>query len=171
MDIFHSKKYLSHDGRIQSLVSRVGRGHISKAGKSGTAMVIDQIWDVIRNNDRISASTVFPNYIVDGFESPASPIEASVLERVESSEIAFMYQSFVIDRGEDSGLRLGDIFTVHDVSKKAGSDESAVSANAVATACLVHLNKTSSTLVILGLKGTELSTGDRARIFKRTVLR
>jgi len=170
VEIFHSDRYLNYDGAVQSLVRRIGRGRISKADRTGTWLTIDEMWDVIRNKDRIAPLTRFQDRIIDGFENAERPIEATILTRVEPSETAYLYQSFIVDKGENEQIRIGDIFSIHNV-ESARNKQKIVSPDAVASACVVHVNATSSTLVILGLSGTELSVGDQARIFKRTVFR
>jgi cell shape-determining protein MreC len=82
-------------------------------------------------------------------------LRGRVVVRVEQSETPQLYQTFLIDRGERDGVRMGDIFA----AGPAGAP--------VLRGCVMHVGERSSTLMVMRLSGHRLESGDSVALVKR----
>jgi hypothetical protein len=117
--------------------------------------------------DAVAVATVrklpqrFADHRIDALAAADNPIDASVFQRVETTEGPYLYQTFVIDRGAAQGVALGDVFAVYPVANKQPSDDPSM------VACAVQVGDKSSTLAIVKMFGNRLAPGDAVRLIRR----
>ena len=159
VDIFHSDQMMQYHGKTANLVRRVAKAAILSVQGKNIYAVLFKVWDVIQSGDRVDHVSHFPSPAIDSLEDPPVAIKGSVFLRVENTEHAYPYHTFILDRGSKDGVVFGDLFAV--VSKN-----SPIPDRPSAYACAVNVGETSSTLVIERLFDS-IDAGDIAFIVKR----
>jgi hypothetical protein len=161
IDIYRSIRFVSFKGDNANLVRRIGRGKITRVEKDRVSAQIIQMWDVIKENDRIDKVQQFPSREPGSFDEVENRIAAEVVLRVEETVIPYLHQSVIIDKGSDQGVQPGYVFLVNSPIEKNTTEPSILGYAA-------HVDRTYSTLVILQMYGTRLKPGDQAIAVRKT---
>ncbi len=164
VDIIHSLRFVKFNGEVANLVRRVALGRVEEirgGEKASMEITLFKVWDVVRHNDRIAPAEHFSHQEIDEIVQAQNSIVGHVFEQVEAGEAALPYKSFILDKGTNSGVQLGDIFLVYNVNKKKSDREPAL------LGCVVNTSELSSTLLIMQMKKNTLKIGDKAKLFKR----
>jgi hypothetical protein len=159
VDIYHSDRMVQYQGKTANVVWRVAKAAIRSVQGKNIYAVLFKIWDIIQSGDRVDQQSHFQSPAIDSLEDPPVAIRGNVFLRLENTEHAYPYHTFILDRGSKDGVVFGDLFAV--VSKN-----SPIPDRPSAYACAVNVGETSSTLVIERLFDS-IDAGDIAFIVKR----
>jgi hypothetical protein len=155
VDIFDLIDYLRFEGAVVNLVKRVGRARVERVEGERAEAKLLAAWDVVRGKDRIAPVERRGGLSIERVVDAATALRGRVVVRVEQSETPQLYQTFLIDRGERDGVRMGDIFA----AGPAGAP--------VLRGCVMHVGERSSTLMVMRLSGHRLEPGDSVALVKR----
>ncbi len=161
VDIIHQENFIKFKNKTVNLVRRVAMARIEEIDKSEIQASIFKIWDKVRNKDRIAPVTHFDCHKIDTVFKADKLIEANVFTKIEEGHMPNLFHSFIIDRGKNDGVKLGDIFLVYHVNKKKMEKMPSLLGYAVYT------GEESSTIVILKIFRNVLAPGDVVKLFKR----
>lgn len=165
VDIFRQERFIKYGDKSANLVRRVARARMVVATGKDLEALLFKAWDVVRAKDRVAPATRFRRYEIDTVVAATQRIDGTVLSRVELTTTPHLYQSLIIDKGSQHGVRLGDIFTVHPVEdKQEPRREPAL------LGCAVHTGEGTSTLVIVRMFDNVLAVHDAVRLCKRMSL-
>ena len=159
VDIFHSDRMVTYQGKSANLVRRVAKASVRSIQGKTVYAVLFKVWDVIQSGDRVDLESYFPSPAIDSLEDPPVAIKGSVFLLVENTVHSYPYNTFILDRGSKDGVMFGDLFAI--ISKNGP-----LSDRPAAFACAVNVGETSSTLVIERLFDS-IDAGDTAILVKR----
>jgi hypothetical protein len=159
VDIFHSYGIMKYRGIPVNLVRRVARGCIQSVVDKKISAVLFKIWDVVESGDRVDTVTHFANLELDTLVDPNASIKGTIFLRVENTELPYLYQTFILDKGSKDGVMVGDVFAVHAKNDPVFDRPSAI-------ACAVRVDETSSTLALEKLVNS-IGAGDTVSLVKR----
>lgn len=165
LDIYHSIKLMTFKDRLVNLVRRVGVAVVTDDKCRIMQARVLKAWDAIGEGDRIAARTPFKSITIDSLVTGDRELDAFVFSRVEKTEVPYLYQSFIVDKGTDEGVAVGDVFLVYSEDKKKVSLQ-----NPEVMAFAAHVDRQASTLVILKMYRTSLEPADRAVRVRRSLM-
>ncbi len=163
VDFISSIRLVSFKGKTANLVKRCGKGIVEGHSGKGLEVGIIQMWGVIKGGERIVSAEKFQEISADSLAAPEKNIQAKVVTRVDETGAPYLHQMFIIDKGSDDGVRLGDYFTVFEKKTDDSTSKELLVAQVINTA------SKSSTLVILKLNQSHLEKGDEAFLSLRLV--
>ncbi|HEX2958447.1 MAG TPA: LysM peptidoglycan-binding domain-containing protein [Chitinispirillaceae bacterium] len=161
LDIYTSLRFVEIEGKTANLVKRSGRCRVvESAPRKVTAVLFDQ-WDVITGNERADKSDHYFSGTIDTVTTPSISITGAIFIRVEQTPSLYPFQTVIIDKGENDGVQRGDIFGLYHTGKKT------ISWKLSAIGIALHINKTSSSLLLISLMQNELDEGDKAVLVRK----
>jgi hypothetical protein len=160
LDVYRSERMVTYKKRKANLVRRVANARVIEVKRDILTAVLYRVSDVVKDGDRVARAEKFPHFSVSEYTAPASPLSAAVFERVEKSLFPYPYHSFIIDRGADAGVRVGDLFFAYQAQKP-------VSPGPTELACAVYVGQDYTTCAIVKLFRNTLESGDRVNLVKR----
>jgi hypothetical protein len=160
LDVYRSERIVTYKKRQANLIRRIANARVIEVKRDMLTAVLYRVRDVVKNGDRVARAEKFAHYNVIDYAAPASPLSAAVFERVEQSLFPYPYHSFIIDRGADAGVRVGDLFFAYQAQKP-------VSPGPTELACAVYVGKDYATCAIVKLFRNTLEPGDRVNLVKR----
>ncbi len=165
VDILKQIKLVSFKGKTANLVKRTGMAVVE--GHSGKRLIVSvvQMWDLIKGGERIAPTVSFDPIYLDSLVVPENNLQASVVMRVEKTVAPYLHQSFIIDKGSDDGVKLGDHFEVFEKQKDDSLSEELL------VGLVSNVTPKASTLVILKLYKGRLKKGDSAFLTHRVYQR
>lgn len=163
VDIYKSIRFLYFNDKTANLVQRVGRAVVCKDAAKSVDAELFEMSDAIGGGERVAPVTYFTTMTIDTLIEPDVAISALVSTRVESTESPYLYQSVIVDKGSNDGVRVGDLFGVYHRKGKTGSAHLAI------VGVVGHVGAASSTLVIISMTDNSLDSGDQAILLKRTL--
>lgn len=164
LDIYTSLRFVEIEDKIGNLIKRSGRCRvIESAPQKVTAVLFDQ-WDVITGDERVDKSVSSFFGIIDTVTTPSISITGSIFTRVEQTPSPYPFQTVIIDKGEVDGVQRGDIFGLYHTEKKV------ITWKLAAIGLALHINKSSSSLLIISLIQNGLDEGDKAVLVRKAQL-
>ncbi len=161
LDIYTSLRFIEIEGKVANLIKRSGRCKvIESAPRKVTALLFDQ-WDVITGDERVDKSSSDFSGLIDTVTTPAISITGAVVARAEQTPSLYPFQTVIIDKGENDGVQRGDIFGLYHTGKKV------ISWKLSAIGLAIHVNKSSSSLLLISLMQNELDDGDKAVLVRK----
>ena len=165
VDVLKPVKLVTFKGKSAQIVSRSGRGVV--VGHTGKNIVIQltNMWGIVAGGERIAPAANFKAVKCSIVPAGAgSKIQAAVAARVEESASPYLSQFFIIDKGADAGINIGDYFKVFE--KPAANKLS----DELLEAQVVNVGANSSTLAIRKISKGSLKPGDQAFLSHRNAL-
>lgn len=164
VDVLKPVKLVPFKGKSAQIISRSGRGVVT--GHSGKKIVIQltNMWGIVAGGEKIAPAVNFKPVKYGIKPQTDSKIQASVVTRVEESTSPYLNQFFIIDRGADAGVNIGDFFKVFE--KPSGNKLS----DDLIEAQVVYVGGAHSTLVIRKIFKENLKSGDQAFLSHKSVL-
>ncbi len=161
IDLFASIRFVRFKGTIANLVKRNGKAVVDKVEDRKISARLIEMSEVISGGERAekSANTVLKG--VYEFSQPEKAVAAEVFERVESTASPFLFQTLIIDKGENEGIRVGDVFAVYHKEKGKGVQY-------CMTGYAAHVNSRTSSLIIVSISSNTVSSGDSAALVLRS---
>jgi hypothetical protein len=122
---------------------------------------VTELWSVIHRGDRIGPLNHFEQVIVEEYQQPAQPLSGKVIVRPEEKNFSFLFDSFILDKGSNEGIKQGDLF----VTWHTGSKETLKRPSSIGCAAFVQPNY--ATVVVVHLIDNKLYTGSTAELIRR----
>jgi LysM repeat protein len=161
LDIYTSLRFVEIEGKTANLIKRSGRCKIvESAPRKVTAVLFDQ-WDVITGDERVDRSSNSFSATIDTVTTPSISITGAVFTRAEQTPSPYPFQTVIIDKGAADGVERGDIFGLYHSGKKI------ISWKLAAIGITLHVNKSSSSLLLISLIRNELDEGDKAVLVRK----
>jgi LysM repeat protein len=162
IDIYTSIKFFHYKNAPANLVKRTGRACVREVNeKTMRAQLID-MWDVIKGDERIAPALSFEPLEIDTITEPDISFEAEVFTRAEETESPYPFQTVILDRGKEDGVKIGDIFALYHRIENGSPQFSMVG-------YIVNVTQNSSSMSIMSIAINRVSEGDRAILIKRSV--
>jgi LysM repeat protein len=164
VDIFRADQIIKFGDNTANCVRRIGLATITSVKGDSYFALLFKMWDIVQSGDRVEGMAHFTDLQIDSVISPGVSVKGTVFLRVENTERPYLYHTFVLDRGTNDGVTVGDLFAVLSKKESVANRPSAV-------ACVVHANETSSTLVIEKLFSNNVDVGDTAVAIRRVTFK
>lgn len=161
LDIFTSLRFVEIEGKTANLIKRCGRCKVvESAPLKVTAILFDQ-WDVITGNERVDKSEKGFSGAIDTVTPPSISITGAVFTRAEQTPSPYPFQTVIIDKGAKDGVERGDIFGLYHSGKRI------ITWKIAAIGITLHVNKSSSSVLLISLIQNELDEGDKAVLVRK----
>ena len=161
LDVITIGERVSHGGKRYRLTRRIGRVVIGGATERNVTAQIVKLWDTMKGGETIVPANSFKPLSFESLEKASHTIETSVLTRVEDTETPYPMQMFLIDKGKDAGVRMGDVFSVLGRKSRLGAEEEFLMGS------VIHLSDNYATLLIVKMFENRLGTGNKALLRMR----
>jgi LysM repeat protein len=161
LDIYTSLRFIEIEGKTANLIKRSGRCRVIEAApKKVTAVLFDQ-WDVVTGNERVDKFSCGFAGFIDTVTTPTISITGSIVTRAEQTPSPYPFQTVIIDKGENDGVQRGDVFGLYHTGKKV------ITWKLSAIGLAIHVNKSTSSLLLISLMQNELDDGDKAVLVRK----
>jgi LysM repeat protein len=162
IDIYTTIKFFLYKNAPANLVKRIGRACVTEVNeKTMRAQVVD-MWDVIKGDERIAPALPFASLEIETLTEPEISFEAEVFTRAEETESPYPFQTVILDRGKDVGVKIGDIFALYHRIENSSAQFSMIG-------YIVNTTQNSSSMSIISIADNRVSEGDRAILIRRSV--
>jgi cell shape-determining protein MreC len=105
------------------------------------------------------------NQEIDTLVAPDVAIQGTLVTRAEETESPYIFQTLILNKGSQDGVRIGDVFAVYH------SKESEISTEVAVVGYTSNVQKNSSSMTIIKMSDNKISSGDRALLVRRTVFK
>lgn len=160
IDIYERLQTVNYNNTQATLVKRSGLAVVNFTRDKVCKALIFKIWNPIKGNQRVSPRTEFKTKTIDTIVAPNVTIKGRVFLKTEQTATPYLYQSFLMDKGSNDGVKIGDIFITYPPKK-------ALSLDACLLTCVVHCGVNSSTLTIMKMFDNRLEIGDEVVLIRR----
>jgi len=162
VDVVSSDRLIKFRGQSAQIVTRKGRAVVEEfVGSKKLVIRLTYMWGVITGGESIVPSVSFSPIYCDNLVVPDTKIQASVVTRIGETVTPYLHQFFIIDRGADDGVRLGDFFRVRENKPADQLSEELLEGQ------VVNVTPVSATLVVQKLFKGSLNLGDHAFLSRR----
>jgi hypothetical protein len=161
IDLFASIRFVRFKGTIANLVKKNGKAVVEKVEDRKILARLIEMSEVISGGERAEKSANTALKGVYEFSQPENPVAAEVFERVETTASPFLFQTLIIDKGENEGIRVGDVFAVYHKEKGIG-------VRYCMTGYAAHVNSRTSSLIIVSISSNTVFSGDSAALILRS---
>ncbi|MBD3322884.1 MAG: LysM peptidoglycan-binding domain-containing protein, partial [Chitinivibrionales bacterium] len=156
INVYHSDRFVKFKGETANLIRVVAKGKVVDINGPLVQAQLYKVWDIVGCSDHIGPADKVEEKEFDEIIDAPSPVDARVFQRIQDTESPYLFTSFLIDRGEESGIEIGDLFAIYSVTKKEVVD------NPSALACVVNSQEKSSSLAVVKLFSPRIEPGDKA---------
>lgn len=163
VDIFKSIRFVRFNGKTANLVKRTGRARITTVFYNKVEAELFEMWDVISGKERIAPKQNFPAKSIDSLIEPDIAIKGKISLRVEESVCSYPFQTLILDRGSEDGVKLGDIYAVYETVDKETKEKFSL------IGCIAYLTPNSSSVIILTMSDQNVKPGFDAVLIRRSI--
>ena len=162
VDIVSSDRLIKFRGKSAQIVTRKGRAVVEEfLGGKKIVIRLTEMWGVVVGGESIVPTVSFNPLYCDNLIAPDVNIEASVVTRIGETVTPYLHQFFIIDKGADDGVKLGDFFRVKEKKPADQLSEELLEGQ------VVNVTPVSATLVVQKLFKSSLNVGDQAFLNRR----
>jgi len=162
VDVVSSDGLIKFRGRSAQIVTRKGRAVVEElVGSKKLVIRLTAMWGVIQGGESIVPTVAFVSIYCDNLVVPDTKIQASVVTRIGETVTPYLHQFFIIDKGADDGVKLGDFFRVKEKKPVDQLSEELLEGQ------VVNVTPVSATLVVQKLFKSNLNVGDHAFLSRR----
>jgi LysM repeat protein len=161
LDIYTSLRFVEIEGKTANLIKRCGKCKVVESTpRKVTAILFDQ-WDVITGDERVDKSCDNFSGTIDTVTTPSISITGAVFTRAEQTPSCYPFQTVIIDKGATDGVERGDIFGLYHSGKKI------ITWKLTAIGMALHVNKSTSSVLLISLMQNELDDGDKVVLVRK----
>ena len=164
VDVVSSDRLIKFRGRSAQIVTRKGRAVVQEfVGSKKLVIKLTDMWGVVTGGESIVPMVSFSPIYCDNLIVPDVNIQASVVTRIGETVTPYLHQFFIIDKGVNDGVKLGDFFRVKEKKPADQLSEELLEGQ------VVNVTPVSATLVVQKLFKSNLNVGDHAFLSRRPV--
>ncbi len=163
LDIYAYYRVIEHNRARATILRCVGSAAILeiKAGKAFAMLY--KVYDRILGGEHIIKAKQPASREIDTLIESDISIQGTVITRAEETASPYVFQTLIIDKGSQDGVKVGDIFAVY-LTK--GDD---VSGAVAALGYTANVQKSTSSLTIVKMSNNKIGTGDKTVLIRRTI--
>jgi hypothetical protein len=161
LDIYSSLRFVEIGEQTANLIKRSGRCIVLETAPQKVSAALFDQWDVITGSERVDKSVKYLQGALDTITTPSISVNGSILTRAEQTPSPYPYQTVIIDKGENDGVQMGDIFGLYSTTKNI------ITWKLSAVGLSLYVNKTTSSVLLVSLIHNELSDGDKAVLVRK----
>jgi hypothetical protein len=165
VDIYNYFRVIEYNKARATVIKCVGSAKLTDVAKHKATGLLYKVYDKVVGGEHIMKSEPLKSQEIDTLVSPDVSIQAALITRAEETESPYVFQTLIIDKGSQDGVRVGDVFAMYRVKDGFMSKDVAV------TGYTANVQKTTSSLTIIKMSDNKLSPGDKGILFRRTVFK
>jgi|GEM_PF-3192255 len=165
LDIYNYFRVIVYNNARATILKCVGSAHVVEIKKGKAFALLYKAYDKVLGGEHILKAANIKSQEIDTLVVPDVTIQGAVITRAEETESPYVFQTLIIDKGSEDGVRIGDIFAVYHNSEKGLTNEVTV------VGCIANVKKNSSSMTIIKMSDNKISTSDRALLIRRTVFK
>lgn len=165
VDIYNYFRVIEHNKARATVIKCVGSARLTEVTKNKAFGQLYKVYDKVVGGEHIMKAEPLKSQEIDTLVNPDVAIQATLITRAEETESPYVFQTLIIDKGSQDGVRVGDVFALYRVKGDGLSRDVAM------TAYTANVQKTTSSLTIIKMSDNKLSPGDKGILFRRTVFK
>ncbi|MGE5672234.1 MAG: LysM peptidoglycan-binding domain-containing protein [Fibrobacterota bacterium] len=165
VDIYNYFRVIEHNKARATIVKCVGSVKLTEIMKNKASGLLYKVYDKVVGGEHLMKAEPLKSQEIDTLVSPDVAIQATLITRAEETESPYVFQTLIIDKGSQDGVRVGDVFAMYRVN------DGVMSKNVAMTGYTANVQQTTSSLSIIKMSDNKLSPGDKGILFRRTVFK
>ena len=162
VDVVSGDRQIKFMGKPAKIVTRKGRAVVQEfLGGKKLVIKLTDMWGVITGGESIVPTVSFRPVYCDHLVVPDISIQGSVVTRIGETVTPYLHQFFIIDKGANDGVKLGDFFRVKEKKPADQLSEELLEGQ------VVNVTPVSATLVVQKLFKSNLDAGDHVFLSHR----
>jgi hypothetical protein len=165
VDIYNYFRVIEYNRTRATVIKCVGSARLTEVAKNKASGQLYKVYDKVIGGEHIMKAEPLNSQEIDTLVSPDIAIQAGLITRAEETESPYVFQTLIIDKGSQDGVKVGDVFGMYRVNDGVMSKDIAV------TGYTAKVQKTTSSLTIIKMSDNKLNPGDKGILFRRTIFK
>lgn len=165
LDIYNYMRVVEYNRARATVLKCVGSANIVEIKGTKVFAALYKVFDKVTGGEHIMKALHLKNREIDTLVASEVAIQGTLVTRAEETESPYIFQTLILNKGSQDGVRIGDVFAVYH------SKESEISTEVAMVAYTSNVQKSSSSMTIIKMSDNKISSGDRAVLIRRTVFK
>lgn len=165
LDIYNYMRVVEYNHARATVLKCVGSANVVEVKGSKVFIALYKVFDKVLGGEHIMKAHHLKNQQIDTLVAPDVAIQGTIVTRAEETESPYIFQTLILNKGSQDGVRMGDVFAVYH------SKESEISTEVAMVGYTSNVQKSSSSMTVLQMSDNKISSGDRALLVRRTVFK
>jgi hypothetical protein len=165
VDIYNYFRVIEYNKDRATVIKCVGSVKLTEVTKNKASGILYKVYDKVVGGEYIMKAEPLKSQEIDTLVSPDIAIQATLITRAEETQSPYIFQTLIIDKGSQDGVRVGDVFAMYRFK------DGVLSKNVAVTGYTANVQKTTSSLTIIKMSDNKLIPGDKGILFRRTVFK
>jgi LysM repeat protein len=165
IDIYSHMRMVEYNRARATVLKCVGSAGVIEVKGNKVFVALYKVFDKLLGGEHIMKAHHLKNQEIDTLIAPDVAIQGTLVTRAEETESPCIFQTLILNKGSQDGVRIGDVFAVYH------SNESEISTEVAMVGYTSNVQKSSSSMTIIKMSNNKISAGDRAVLIRRTVFK
>ena len=162
IDLYNYFRVIEHNKARAAILKCVGSAHITEIRSNKALASLYKVFDKVVGGEHLMKASKLSSLEIDTLVSPDVTIQGSLIARAEETESPAIFQTLILEKGSQDGVKLGDVFAVYHTKNNELTSEVAL------VGYTANVQKNSSSMVIIKMSDNKVGRGDRAVLIRRT---
>jgi hypothetical protein len=165
LDIYNYMRVIEYNRSRATVLKCVGSANVVEVKGDKVFVALYKVFDKVLGGEHVMRAHHLKNQEIDTLVAPDVAIQGTLVTRAEETESPYIFQTLILNKGSQDGVRIGDVFAVYH------SKESEISTEVAVVGYTSNVQKNSSSMTIIKMSDNKISSGDRALLVRRTVFK
>ncbi len=165
VDIYNYFRVVEHNKTRATVIKCVGSIKLISVEKNNASGQLYKVYDKVVGGEHIMKAEPLKSQEIDTLVGPDISIQATLITRAEETESPYVFQTLIIDKGSQDGVRVGDVFAMYRMK------DGVMSRDVAMTGYTAKVQTTTSSLTIIKMSDNKLNPGDKGILFRRTIFK
>lgn len=163
LDIYAYFRVVEHNRARAAILRCVGSAAILEVKNGKAVATLYKAYDRILGGEHVMKAKQPVSREIDTLIESDISIQGTVITRAEETASPYVFQTLIIDKGSQDGVKAGDIFAVYQTKGNV------LSGAVAALGYTANVQKNSSSLTIVKMSSNKINTGDKTVLIRRTI--
>ena len=165
LDIYNYIRVIEHNRDRATILKCVGSASVVEVKGVKVFAMIYKVFDKVLGGEHITNAHHLKSLEIDTLVAPEVAIQGTLVARAEETESPYIFQTLILNKGLEDGVRVGDVFAVYH------NNESEISTEVAMVGYTANVQKSTSSMTIIKMSNNKIGSGDRAVLIRRTVFK
>ena len=165
LDIYNYIRVIEYNRVRATILKCVGSASVVEVKGVKVFAMIYKVFDKVLGGEHIMKAHHLKSQEIDTLVVPEVAIQGTLVARAEETESPYIFQTLILNKGSEDGVRVGDVFAVYH------NNESEISTEVAMVGYTANVQKSTSSMTVIKMSDNKISSGDRAVLIRRTVFK
>jgi hypothetical protein len=165
LDIYNYMRVIEYNHARSTILKCIGSANVIEIKGTKVFAALYKVFDKVLGGEHIMKAHHLKNQEIDTLVVPDVAIEGTIVTRAEETESPYIFQTLILNKGSQDGVRTGDVFAAYH------NRESEISTEVAIVGYTSNVQKNSSSMTVIKMSDNKISSGDKAVLIRRTVFR